>query len=157
MIERHFTADYINEVCNHPDVFDHVRHKDTKRVDLTRVVENQRNYVLMAEGGGVIFKCVAPTVYDGHLQFLPGYRGTYALRTLREAARWMFENTDAMTLVGKTPHDNPAALRMNTLVPMKFVKVHPHAWEMKGGWVDLHEYVLTRNDWLVSQGIDNAR
>lgn len=109
MIKRHFTADSINIVVNHPSVYEWGRGAATGRLDLTPVVQNENNHLLMGEYGGVLFLKHQPGVYEAHTQVLPAGRGKWALDMVNEALAWMFTRTDCVDIMTRVPKGNLAA------------------------------------------------
>ncbi len=109
MIRRHTTAHSLNVVVNDPSVYEHVRGVATGRLDLTPVVNNTDNVLLMGEYGGVLFLKHQPGVYEAHTQILPEGRGQWALDTVNECLDWLFTRTDAVDVVTRIPKGNHAA------------------------------------------------
>lgn len=112
MIRRHFTADSLNMVVNDPSVYEFVKGNATGRIDLSSVVKNPDNVLLMDEHGGVLFLKHNPGVYEAHTQVLPAGRGEWALNMANEALDWMFTKTDCMDVMTRIPAGNHAARAM---------------------------------------------
>lgn len=109
MIRRHFTAHSVNTVVNDPSVYDYVRGALTGKLDMTPLVENPDNVLLMGEHGGVIFLKHSPGIYEAHSQVLPAGRGQWTLDTAWECLDWLFTHTDAVDVMTRVPKGNHAA------------------------------------------------
>src|SRR5580692_37957 len=105
MIRRSFDASDINPILNDPTVFESIKLPGMKlgELDVTAVVENPVNVLLIAEGGGIIFGQSEPGIYDVHTAFLENHRGYAAIKASLEAYRWMFTHTDCMILQTRVP------------------------------------------------------
>lgn len=109
LIRQHFTADSLNMVVNDPSVYEWSRGAATGRIDLTPVVQNDNNVLLMDEYGGVLFLKHQPGVYEAHTQVLPAGRGKWALDMVNQALSWMFTRTDCVDITTRVPKGNLAA------------------------------------------------
>jgi len=76
------------------------------------------DYFLLTNGKNAcaIMDMVSPAVYDGHSLFDPACRGRDAIEQGREIIAWMWKNTQAQIIVGKTPAQNRAARMFNRWV-----------------------------------------
>jgi len=79
-----------------------------KDLDLTEAVSNPDNVFLANEFGGFLFVKDDYT-YEVHTNFLPAGRGKAALAAAKEAARYMFQETDCLAIRTYVPVGNVAA------------------------------------------------
>ena len=111
MIVRDLDASRVNVVINNPDVRPWVEQAPDGALDLTPLVENPANVLLMLEDGtgGALFVQHEPGVYEAHLQFLPISRGRIAMEAVREMQEFMFTRTDCMEMLcGISAANRPA-------------------------------------------------
>jgi hypothetical protein len=154
LIRRSFDADEINPILNDPSVFKYAAYEGMTAFDLSPLLADKRNILLMADHGGIVFHWQALGVYQVHTNFLKvprGYSGpgTYVLNACRAAYRWMFTHTDCITLLTMIPAHNRAAAMF---APMAgWIK----EFERKGVWpsiedgaVDMTFLALRYDDWV---------
>jgi hypothetical protein len=108
MLERHFTAERINEIVNHPSILPWVKGKHDA-LDLKNVAANTNNVCLVGEHGCVIFIKHHVGMYEFHTSVLPEGRGRWMLEGAKFAFEWMFTHTDAYELMTKCPDGNLAS------------------------------------------------
>ena len=106
---RSFDPDGVNAVLNDPAVFPLIAAPSAARIDMSGVLVDPRNVCLSTEGGVIVFIADEPGIYFVSANFLPKYRGRYALDTIAQAIRWMFTHTDCMTIQAQVPEFNRAA------------------------------------------------
>ena len=143
---REFSADRINAVIAHPEVRPWVG--GVGPLDLTPVVADPRNVLLMGQGGGLLFVQLEPGLYEVHTQFIPEARGPVALLAVIDALRWMFTRTDAVEIVTKVPDGNVAAAVLVKKIGGEFQFYRPHAWQTNHGLVGVKYYAQTLNAWV---------
>lgn len=106
MIARSFDASAANRIVNHQEVQPFVSFDDTPLpMDLSAVVANTSNVLMMSDLGGFMFSKQEDEVYHIHTFFLNEGRGRYALLCARDAIEWMFLNTDCMEVLTVVPDD----------------------------------------------------
>lgn len=148
-IRRHLDASAINPILNHPDVRPWLTEAGQDGdLNLSRLVSDRRNFLLMCEGGGIFFHQLEPGIYEAHTQFLPSVRGSIALAVTNQAIRWMFTRTDCMELLSKVPANNIRADAWAKLSGGTLDFVRPDAWLAKTGRVAIHFYALRYHDWV---------
>jgi hypothetical protein len=149
-IVRETTAERINTVCNDPAVRPWVLLPGQGDVDLTDVVANPANVVLMTlDGtGGIVFEWLEPGVYEAHTQFLPAARGRSALEAVKAMLGHMFMATDAMEILTKCPAHNRAAEALARAVGGSLDFERDKAWMTEGGPVAVRYYALRYADWI---------
>lgn len=154
-VRRSLDAAEINPVLNDPSVFPYVSTLGIERLDVSDFVADQRNVLLMGEGGGILALWQEPGIYEIHTAFLTDESSretradSYVLNFSLAAYRWMFAHTDCLYLLTRIPAHNRAALW-----------IAPHAgwvkeFERKAAWatiagelVDVAYYALRYDDWV---------
>lgn len=149
-VRREFEAGAINKIINDPAVFTLVALPSQTEIDMTEILKDTNNVLLMVDGGGLFFHWQEPGVYEVHTQFLPEVRGAFALRATRDAITWMFLHTDCMELQTKVPECNPGAEFWAKAIGGVFEFRRDAAWEVPGGLVGVKYYVLRHSDWFRS-------
>jgi hypothetical protein len=148
LIKRHYTADSLNEVVNHPDIFKWVKggFKGSK-LDLTPVVENEDNVLLMGQWGGVLFVQKQLSLFEAHVSVLPEGRGKWALDMVNEALKWMFTKTNAVEITTRVPKGNLGALALVRAIHGVLQFTLPKGWVFDNKFVPAGVYSLTVQDW----------
>lgn len=150
-IWRSFDAAEINRIVNDPGVFPSVSLPGLDSLDLTSVVADHRNVVLMAQGGAILFGAdTEPGIYEVHTNFLEKYRGAHAVAASRNAYRWMFTHTDCWLLTTKVPAFNRPAAMAARVVGFMPAFTRQAVWPTPKGNVDLKFYTLGYEDWIKS-------
>lgn len=147
-VNREFSAERINSIVNHPEVRPWLG--GTGALDLTPLVADPRNVLLMGEGGGVLFQWLEPGLYEAHTQFLPEARGAGSVQNVRDALRWMFTRTDAVEIVTKVPAPNKAALGLVRAIHGQKLFEREAAWPTESGMVAVSFYGLSMLSWAGS-------
>lgn len=106
MIARSFDAERANYLINHPDVRPFVGAPDAGDLDLTQVIAQPENWLLIGEHGGFLLTFSAPGVHEVHTFILKSGRGQTARQAAAETIAYARENGDRM-LWTKVPHDLP--------------------------------------------------
>lgn len=91
MIERTFDAERINYLINHPEIRPFVGGDISIPVDLTAVVQDDKNFMLTGEYGGFCYTWSAPETYEVHTFILPEGRGRKAYKLARASLEYMVE------------------------------------------------------------------
>lgn len=157
-VRRSFDAAEINRIVNDPSVLPTIGIADS--IDLSDVVADPRNVLVMADGGAILFiadndhaECPGLTngLYEVHTSFLQNCRGKHAIEASLAAYVYMFTRTDCMTIRTRIPAFNKAAAlaaRAVGFVPL---------FERKGVWptrdgklVDLRFYEFSYANWLAA-------
>ena len=153
IVRRSFDATDINPIINHPSVFPFVTIPGIDYIDVSPVLADERNILLMGDGGGILFIWCEPGVYEIHTNFLKPERGAhgkgpYIQNFCLAAYRWMFTRTDCLILLTKIPAFNRAA---NIFAPLLgWVKEfdRQRVWPTKEGLCDLSYWSLPYNVWM---------
>lgn len=94
-------------------------------------------YMLEGDGGAMMFVEAGPRTYKITLGFDLASRGLNAKAAINDGIAWLFNNTDAETIIGNIAADNKACLAM---VP------HTYGYELIDHG-DVKRYVVTRKAW----------
>jgi hypothetical protein len=155
-VEREFTAERINPILNDPSVLPWVAMPGQTDLDLTALVSDKHNVLLMAkEGGGFFFHHLEAGVYEVHSFFLPLARGGTAIKAWYDAMEWMFLRTNCMELLTKVPIDNHAADKFAQRVGAILEFEREKAWPTKDGLIPVKYYAFRYPEWVRSaQGLE---
>lgn len=138
-IVREFSAERLNAIVNHPDVRPWVG-GGAGILDLSSIVSDLRNYLLMTEGGGFLFVMQEPGVYEVHSQFLPDHRGEGVITAANDAAYYMFTRTDCLEILSKVPEGNVAATAFARRMKWELQFERPKVWPGPDGLVGVKYY-----------------
>jgi len=133
-------------VLSHPEVRPWVG-GGSGPIDVAPLVADPRNVLLMGQGGGVLFQCLEPGLYEAHTQFVPEARGKEAVAAVRDALRWMFTRSDAVEIVTKVPEGNAAALGLVRAIHGQKQFERANAWPTADGLVGIAYYSLPIITW----------
>lgn len=145
-IYRDTNAARINEIINHPSVRATVADVEDGVLDVSNIVNNELNYVLIGEHGGIIIHCLIPGVYEVHTQILPEGRGPWTLDFLAAVQHYMFTKTDCFEGVTRIPHGHVAAKAAALAVGMTPEFQRP-ACRFKGRIVPVDVYSIDIMKW----------
>jgi hypothetical protein len=148
MIERATTAAGINAVLNHPDVRPWVANAADGAIDMTPVVADARNFVLMGDHGGCVFLFVQPGLYEVHTQVLPAARGAWTRSMTEASVRYMFTKTDAYEVVTRIPKGHVAAKAAAEVQGMRYEFTRQAGVVFRDRRVDVHIYSFRLQDWV---------
>ncbi len=111
MIERATTAEFINKVLNDPSVRPFI-HAAPGPVDMSPVVANPNNLVLVGEHGGMILVQHVPGLYELHTNVLPTGHGQWAVDMANACMMWLFTRTNATEVFTRVPEGNVRAMAL---------------------------------------------
>jgi hypothetical protein len=117
-------ASAANEICNNPTVLPGLSLGVIDRIDLTPLVTNPRNHLLMGEFGGALLIWVAPGVYDVHDFVLPEGRGSWARDAAQDVFAFVFDVLGARLLFTQTPVENRASRMFNRILGFQSGGIH---------------------------------
>ena len=123
-------------------------------IDIAPLIADQRNVLLMADHGAVLCCWLAVGTYEVHTNFVKANRnysgpGTYVLNASRAAYRWMFTNTDCVTLLTRIPANNRAATMFSPLAGWTKEFERKACWpSVSDGVVDMTFCALRYDDWV---------
>jgi hypothetical protein len=103
---------FLFDLCNHDDIYPQVSLGHPKPLDISFALEDDNNIFLANEHGGFLFIKYGPVQYDVHTLFMKSGRGAMVYEAAKEAARYMFKETDAMILSTMVPHENERARKL---------------------------------------------
>lgn len=158
-IRRSFEASEINAILNDPDVFPWEAVPGLESIDVSGLVADKRNFLLMFEGGGLLFACLEPGLYEVHNNWLKDYRGANAMKRTLEAIRWMFLNTDCMAIVARVSAHNKSAERMCSAVGAIKEFERKSVWPTQDDIVDMSFWALRYDVWIrvAKEFLESAR
>lgn len=149
MIERHRTAEALNEIVNDPHVRPWVA-PGNQPLDLTFQVENENNVCLVGEHGCCVFLKAFPGVYEVHTQVKREGRGAWTNALTRACAHWMFLRTDAYEILTRVPHGHIGAKAAAQNAGMRYDFTREKECLFRGEMIDVHIYSFRLQDWLSS-------
>lgn len=147
LVWREFNAKHINEVINHPVVRPDVADLGEGTLDISSVVANNSNVLLMGEFGGCLCFCVQAGLYEVHTQVLPEGRGKWALDFVRAGMHWMFTHTDAVEITTRVPRSHRAAKVLTGAAGMTFEFERADGVRFRGEDVPVDVYSIRIQDW----------
>lgn len=145
-IERQHHARRLNEIANHPTVYPTVRGYSTGPLDLTAVVANPANILLVGEQGALLFVSLQPGLFEVHSQCLPEGRGAWMVRFVRACLHWVFTRTDAVEILTRCP--TVATKALATRIGGKHLFTNPRGWVMDLDPVPADIYGIGITDWM---------
>lgn len=154
MLNRTFEPTRLNEIVNHPSIYPHVCGAIDGPLDLTPLVKDVKNCVLIGEHGAFVYTPHQRGFLEVHSQVLPEGRGKWAMAAARESLRWMFTRTQALEVITRVAKGNYAALALAKACGLKPVMTVPKGWQTKAGPVDCTVLSIHINDWLAAPGDD---
>ena len=153
-MRRSYDAAEINPILNHPSVFPHIAVLGMTEIDVSPILADPHNVLLVGAGGGIFFVRIDACLYEVHTNFLKPDRaslsteGPYIRNFCLEAYRFMFTHTDCLELNTKIPAHN----RVGALAPLigwqkEFER--KACWpSVNDGMVDCAFYSIRYEDWL---------
>lgn len=146
-VSREYSAERINAVVNHPEVRPWVGNPDLGPLDLSPIVADHANVLLMGDGGGFVCQRQEPGIYEVHSQFVPEARGENALRCAMDGMRHMFTRTDCVELRTKVPEGNLAASALARRVGFVHQFTRDKAWPGPDGQTPVRYYAISIDQW----------
>lgn len=155
IVRRSFDASDINPILNDPYVFKSIKLPGMSPgdIDVSAIIANPSNILLMTEGGGIIFAQSELGIYDVHTAFLKPKKNTdgsgpHIRNACVAAYRWMFLSTDCMVLQTRIPAFNRAAIIFSPLVGWRFEFERKSIWPTDDGPVDMSYFSMRYEDWV---------
>lgn len=148
MLERHFTAERLNEIVNHPSIYPWIKGAHTEPLDLTGFAANPANVCFVGEHGCVIFQRHQPGIWEFHTCVLPEGRGQWMLDQWKAVSRWMFTKTDAYELMTKCPDGNLASKAGARAVGCTKMFRTGKIWSVNWELVPVDVYSIILQDWI---------
>jgi hypothetical protein len=113
-----------NEIANHPDVIDGLSLGISDNIDLSPLLRDHRNHLLVSEHGFALLLWSAPGVYDVHDAVLPEGRGKWARDAAMKVFEYAFSTLKAKMLWTCTPVENRASRMFNRILGFKSGGIH---------------------------------
>lgn len=88
-LQRSFGVDAFNDLANDPAIRPHVGGDPSKPLDLTQVVDEDRNICLLGEHGGFVLTWSSPGCYEVHTMIRPEGHGKWAIQAARRVLEVM--------------------------------------------------------------------
>lgn len=157
LVRRSYDASEINPILNDPSVFKYAAIDGMTSLDVSDIVADHRNVLLMAQRGGIIFCQNEPGSYEVHTNFLKAEKGnsgaggghSEAGNACLAAYRWMFTHTDCVELLTRIPAHNRAATVFSPLLGWVKEFERKNAWpSVSDGVVDMAFCALRYDDWV---------
>ena len=148
MIERAFTATGFNEILNDPFVRPDVADMAEGVIDVTPIIANHNNVLLMGEHGGQLLVRLMPGVYEVHTATTKKGRRNLIQDFATESSRYMFTRTDCYEVVTRVPDDHRGAQHLVERMGMRWEFVRPDGcvWRGKRQRVQVCSYRI--QDWI---------
>lgn len=148
MITRHFSAEKINTIINEPSVYEWVKGRFKGYMDLTPVIADLRNVLLVGEFGGTLFIQHQPGFYEVHTQVLPSGRGKWTLKMVQDSLKWMFTKTEAVEIFTKVPKGNLGARALVRAIHGSLEFRNKRGWVVKDEVVYADMFSLNIQTWV---------
>lgn len=149
IVERSFDAERFNAILNHPDVRRGIGDAKVVRADVSELVANKDNVLLLGKHGGTLVIRLLPGIYEPHIAVLPEGRGTWIPRFLCQCRDWMFVNTDCFEILAFVPQTNDAVVRLAAHAGLMHEFELPEATEYLGEKTDVAIMGMRLQDWLL--------
>jgi len=152
-IERHFSAERINEVINDPSVRPWVAN-GSEVLNIEKHVANRNHVLLMGEHGGCMFFRFLPGVYEVHTNVERAGRGEWTDALTAACARWMFTRTDCYEVLTRVPEGHLAARAAAIARGMRYEFTRPKECLFRDRPVDVDIYSIRLQDWIHQDSIN---
>lgn len=157
VLHRHNDAVFLNRVLNDVSVKPWVSGPIEGDLDMSMLVADPNNVLLMGEHGGVLFHQIMQGCYEIHTQVLPEGRGAWCLEMIQRAFHWMFTKTDAVEILTRCPRGNLPAIALTKRSGLSFEFTRPLSWIFKGKPVDVDVYSISVQKWITIDGAISLR
>ena len=134
--------EFLNRVVNDPSVFPYVSLGTIGPLDVSPLIDDERNLFFANEFGGFLLVNKDDGVYDVHTQFLPDGRGLIAAVAALEVREYMFTETDCVAIMTFCPLNNKAAERFAVAAGFRFIR----SGTLLG--VTGNYFGITKEEWL---------
>ncbi len=147
-IKRHRTAQFLNEIVNHPTVFPWVCGRHDGPLDMTPVIRDENNVLLAGRHGALLFIQLQPGLYEVHSQCLPEGRGAWMVSFVQSCVHWIFTRTECFEMMTRCPKGNLGARALARAVGGKFVFTNPRGYTKGGKTISADIFSITIQDWM---------
>lgn len=148
MLTRTTDATFFNSVLNHPRVYPWVKGSKTEPLDVSNVIANRNNVLLVGEGGGVLLQKLDIGLYEAHTAVLPEFRGEWTLRMGRMSLDLMFCRTDAVEILTKCPRGNVMASAGAKAIGAVCDFTTRPLWPLNNTIVPIDVYAVRIQEWI---------
>ncbi len=149
-VTRSRDAAAFNAVINHPAVFPWVAGPNDVTLDVTSWLADDSHYLLTNEHGGFLFHPLGNGVYEVHTQFVPeGRKQAYA--AAQSAARYMFTQTDCVTIRTYVPENNKRAKALTLAMQFQWMHAGEPWINTAGESIPSDWYELSKARWMQCQ------
>lgn len=156
-LSRATDAARLNELVNHPSIYPLVRGASDGAMDLTPIVANPNNHVLIAEHGAVVFGIRQHGLYEMTAAALPEFLRDDGAEMVREAIGWAFTHTDAVEIYVRVPEVDHPAYPLAAAIGFDFDFDVTHGWIYDGAPVRAEVRSLTIQKWMrTAPGLEEA-
>ena len=116
MIKPFHDIDAINAICNHPALRDAVLLGQSADIDVGPLMDSGRAVFLGDDQGGFLFYQETKGIWSVHTQFLPKARGPVVAIKAAAAVKWIFQNTDSVSITTFVENGNSRAKALSLAV-----------------------------------------
>lgn len=153
-IWREHDAIGLNIILNHPEVRPWVADINTEGpLDVSHVVANSDNILLMGEYGAILFICIMPGTYECHTQILPDGRGEWASKFAISVLDWMFAKSNAWEVTTRVPEGHIGALALSRSVGFRHEFTSMEPCRFHGKIVPAHILRLSIHEWAAQSNL----
>jgi len=143
--------DAVRKIQVNPDVYDKLADDGFPPSWAYKPFEHEGVIYLLCEEndeavGVITFTAESSSVVDSHIAFLPNRSGN-AVEFARQSADWIFENTDYIKIVGKTPFCNRHAHIFALRVGFKDEGINRESYVKDGEVYDMWYTGITKGEW----------
>ena len=146
-VRRTFDRFEVNGLLNRSDILLHLIVPGIEKLDATALLEDKRNYALMANSGLILFTMQDFGVYEVQVAFPKERRGDNALRGVLAALWWMFINTDCLLLIARVLSGHAGASSICANVGAHFEFERGMDWTVNDGSRGIAFWTLSFADW----------
>lgn len=137
----------MNKLLNMPEIRPWVGGLDGP-LDVSAIVANPLNHLLMGEHGGVLFGCIEHGIYECHTVVHPAARGRWTSGMTQACVHHMFTKTDCYEIATRIPQGHMAAMAAAVGVGMRMEFTIPDGVVFKGERRPVHILSFRIQDWL---------
>jgi hypothetical protein len=149
MIEIQTSADFANQILNHPAVRPDVADPAEGPIDIAPIVSNPAHLVLGGEYGVTVWLKYYEGCWEVHTAILPEGRGEWAKKFAEASLQHMFTATDCVEVVTRVPQGHLPARTLTLSCGFHEHFVTPPECLFRGGRVSATIYILSLQDWAM--------
>lgn len=141
-------AEALNAIVNNPAIYPLVHGVVEGPMDLSPIVANPENHVLIAEHGAVVFAIRQIGLYEMTVTVLPGWRDEWAMRMVKSALEWAFTHTSAIEIYVRAPDIAPGAYPFAQALGFVFEFTSSNGWIYEAAPTSAAVLSLKIQDWM---------